>query len=152
MSLVVFVLATLLVCVAAGLYQTHKVERAANQAKFRGGRLPSPLPDGPYKGNAFTGLGKNWQGKVFDRNKNVGINQFADGQRYSFRTYAAPGLRDQDIQVLRIDYNQSGNPLWLRFVVDEIVQTTPGHYLGKIHVKIIPGLPFSLGYFELTNK
>jgi hypothetical protein len=152
MSLAILLLSVVLIAVAIGLYQTRKMERSANQAKFRGGQLPNPLPDGPYKGNAFTGLGRNWQGKVFNRSQSTGINQFADGQRYAFKTYAAAGLRDKDRQVLRIDYNQSGNPLWLRFIVDEIVQTSPGHYLGKIHVKIIPGLPFSLGYFELSSK
>jgi len=141
----------LLVGVVGGLYRTYRVEHSPNQAKFWGGHVPSTLPSGFFKGSALTGLGKNWQGKVFDRHKGKGINQFTDGKRYSFRVYPAAGLRDADMQVLRIDYNQPGNPWWLRFVVDEIVQVSPGHYLGKVHVKILPGLPFSLTYFELSS-
>lgn len=144
-------LLVLLVGIGAGLYQTRKIERSSNQAKFRSGSVPKPLPEGFYQGNEFTGLGKNWQGKVFDRANNTGINRFADGQRFTFTTYPAAGLRDKDTQVLRIDYNQKGNPWWLHFVVDEIVQTQPGHYLGKIHIKAIPGLTFTLGYFELSQ-
>ncbi len=136
---------------AIGLYQTRKVERDPGHAKFRRGSLPEPRPKGFLKGNVFTGLGQDWQGKVFDRAQQTGINRFVDGDRYAFKTYPAPGLRDKDIQALRIDYNQPGNPLWLRFIVDEIVETSPGRYLGKIHVKVIPGLPFTLGYFELTR-
>ena len=148
----ILLLIVILVGIAAGFYQTKKVERHANQARFRGGTLPSPLPDGFLKGKEFTGYGKAWRGKVFDRAEQTGINQFTDGQRYRFKTYPAPGLRDQDRQVLRIDYKQRGNPWWLRFVTDEIVQTDQGHYLGKIHIQVIPGLPFTIGYFELSSK
>ncbi len=150
--LAAFLVLVVLVGIAAGLYQTRKVEHSADQAKFRSGTVPEPLPDGFYQGNAFTGLGKNWQGKVFDRAKATGINQFAEGQRFTFTTYPAAGLRDHDRQVLRINYNQPGNPWWLHFVTDEIVQTQPGHYLGKIHIRPLPGLVFTLGYFELSQQ
>lgn len=143
-------LLALVALVVAGLYQTRRVERNQSHRKFQSGTLPEPLPDGFLKGNTFTGLGRDWRGKVFDRAKQTGINRFGDGQRYAFRTYPAAGLRDQDVRVLSIDYNQPGNPLWLRFIVDEIVETSPGHYLGKVHLKVIPGLPFSLTYFELS--
>jgi hypothetical protein len=146
------ILLVLLVGMAFALYRTRKVERGANQAKFRDGIVPKPLPNGFYKGSAFTGLGKHWQGKVFQRSNSTGINQFTDGQRYTFATYPATGLRDPDLQVLRIDYGQPGNPWWVRLITDEIVQTAPGHYLGKVHARFWPGLVFSLGYFELTAQ
>lgn len=141
-----------LLCLAMGLmigiYQTYKVERAPFQAKFRSGRASAPA--GFLKGTVSNALGTSWQGKVFDHSAATGINQFANGQRYPFRTYTAAGLRDHDVQVLRIDYNQPGNPWWLRFIADEITESTPGHYIGKIHLKL-PGITFSLGYFELTQ-
>ncbi len=150
--IVLFVVSFILfVLIVFGLYKTYKVEHSKNQAAFRGGKLPEPLPDGFYKGNLFKGLGANWQGKVFDQAQHTGINQFSDGQRFVFKTYQAQGLRDRNTTVLRIDYNQKGNPWWLHFVVDEIVEVEPGHYLGKVHLKIIPGLPFTVSYFELSK-
>ncbi len=147
----IFIGLGLLILISLGLYKTYKVEHSANQDLFRNGKLPNPLPDGFYKGNSFNGLGADWQGKVFDANKQTGINRFKNGQRYVFKTYEAQGLRDRATTVLRIDYNQPGNPWWLHFIVDEIVETSPGHYLGKVHLRIIPGLPFTLSYFELSK-
>ncbi len=134
-----------------GLVQTYKADHSPNQKLFLSGHVPNPLPEGFYKGNNFTGIGKDWQGKSFDRTRQTGINQFSDGQRYTFKTYEAHGLRDKQLNILKIDYNQPGNPWWLHFIVDEIVETSPGHYLGKVHLKVIPGLPFTLTYFELTK-
>ena len=128
------------IIIVVGVYQTYRVEHRPQQAVFRAGSLPDPLPDGAYKGFQNISMGADWQGKVFDRKNSSGINQFAHEQRYTFKTYAANGLRDGDKQVLRIDYNQPGNPWWLRYIVDEIVQTGPGKYQGKVHLKIIPGL------------
>jgi hypothetical protein len=141
----------LVIFIIVGLYKTFQVEHAANQKLFLSGRLPNPSPDGFYKGNAFTGRGKDWQGKLFDRVHQTGINRFSDGQRFVFKTYQARGLRDGNLTVLRIDYNQPGNPWWLHFIVDEVVETSPGHYLGKVHLKVIPDLPFTLTYFELSQ-
>ena len=151
LALSVLLAALILTSLAAGMYQTRKMERDPRHAIFRSGKLPSPPPDGFYKGTEFTGRGKSWQGKVFDRAASTGINQFTDGQRYRFKTYAAQGLRDKDKTVFRIDYNQPGNPWWLRFIVDEIVQIAPGQYQGKVHLQVIPGLPFTISYFELAS-
>lgn len=152
-ALGVLVVALALASLVAGAYQTRKMERDPRHAQFLAGKLPKPPPQGFMKGNQFTGFGKNWQGKVFTLGHlATGINQFSDGQRYPFKVEATDGLRDQGTAVLRINYNQPDNPWWLRFVVDEIVQTSPGHYLGKIHVQVIPGLPFTIGYFELSAQ
>jgi len=135
----------------AGTVQTYRVQHRPAQQQFTSGTVPALLPNGFHQGNPFSGIGKHWQGKVFDANNGTGINKFDDGERFVFKIYPATGLRDKQ-QVLKIDYNQPGNPLWLRFIVDEIVQTSPGHYLGKVHVRVIPGIVFTLTYFELTQK
>lgn len=139
---------TLLATVAVGLSRTYSVEHSINQPKFVKGSVPSP--NGFYKGNEQTGIGKSWQGKVFNQKEQTGINRFTDGEQFVFTTYRAKGLRDKNTEVLRIDYNQKENPWWLRwFIVDEIVEVKPDKYLGKVHLKLIPGMPFTLMYFEL---
>jgi hypothetical protein len=35
--------------------------------------------------------------------------------------------------------------------VDELVETSPEKYLGKLHIQIFPGLSFALGYFSLER-
>lgn len=151
LSLIVVVLLGFVFIGLLGTRKTQQIESSPKQKLFLSGKIPDPSPDGFYKGNAFTGFGKDWQGKVFDASKNSGINKFADGKRYVFKTYEAKGLRDKNLKVLRIDYSQPGNPWWLKFIVDEIVETSPGHYLGKMHLNVIPGMPFTLTYFELTK-
>ncbi len=138
--------------VAFGLYRTYKVEHSDNQAIFLKGSLPSNL-DGFYKGtvNSYHGT---WQGKTFFASQSKGINSFKDAgkdtTRYPFKTYSGTGLLD-GIQVLKIDYNVPENKFWTRFLLDEIVQTEPNNYVGKIHLRIIPGLPFTIGYFRLSK-
>lgn len=150
-SLLIMVSAALFAFVAVGLYQTYGVEHRIEQQKFLKGNLPKPKPDGFYKGNEQTGIGKNWRGKTFNQQAQTGVNTFTDGERYTFKTYESTGLRDHDTKVLRIDYNQPGNPWWLKFIVDEIVEVKPNNYLGKVHLKVIPNLPFTLMYFELSR-
>lgn len=145
------ILALLLVCLLIAMYQTYQVEHRPQQAAFRGGKLPTTLPNGFYKGEVPAGLRHGWQGKVFSAAAGTGINQFEHDQRFIFKIYPAPGLRDKHMQVLRIDYRQPGNPWWLHFITDEIVQTGPGHFLGKVHLRVMPGLTFSLTYFELAQ-
>ncbi len=84
-----------------------------------------------------------------------GINEFHGRDtfaRYPFRMEVGKALVDQNKQVLRIDYNIPANLPWIRFVLDEVVETRPGHFLGKMHLRIIPKLPFTLAYFELDKE
>jgi hypothetical protein len=100
-----------------------------------------------------------WLGKHFYAERNQGDNLFsrdsywlarlmwplyrgyrpAGGGAYhafAFRTAAGAGKADPDRQVLRIDYDLSGNPrLMVRRVLDELVQIGEGLYLGKAHLK-----------------
>lgn len=53
--------------------------------------------------------------------------------------------------VLKIDYAIPANPFWLRFILDEIVETEPGKLLGKVHIHLLPDLNFTLGFFTLEK-
>lgn len=134
-----------------GVFRTWKVQSNPLAQEFLKGKVPTNL-NGLYKGTV--NIKTTWQGKKFTSSTKTGTNMFknADGahERYSFKTYAGKGLQD-DILVLKIDYNLPENPLWLRFIVDELVQTAPRKYLGKLNVKLTPGLSFALGYFSLEK-
>ena len=134
-----------------GIMRTWRVQSNQIQQEFLKGNVPTNL-NGLYKGTV--NIKTTWQGKKFNSSKSTGINIFKDAndvrERYPFKTYVGKALQD-DIQVLKIDYNLPENPLWLRFVVDELVQTKPGKYLGKLNVKFPPGISFGLGYFTLEK-
>ncbi len=132
-----------------GALRTWGVQNSPNQKLFLGGRVPNPKPDGLYKGSV--GFRTTWQGKKFDASSSTGLNLINNNEVYPFKTYVAKGLLDNKQDVFKIDYNISKNPLWLRFILDEIVETGPNQYLGKVHLKIIPGISFSLGYFKLEK-
>ncbi|HSX41830.1 MAG TPA: hypothetical protein VLE93_00595 [Candidatus Saccharimonadales bacterium] len=149
--IIVAVLVVIFLLVLLGFeLRTMQVERDARQKQFAAGSLPSPLPDGFYTGvvNNYKG---GWTGKTFDLAAQTGINNFKDGNKlYPFKFYTGPGVRDKKIQTLKIDYNQPANSWWIRHIVDEVVQTSPNHFLGKIHVRWA-GLTFTIGYFTLAR-
>jgi hypothetical protein len=131
--------------------KTILVERDPQQQIFVTGHLPSPLPNGFYRGSSSI-VPKVWIGKTFNLEKMIGINNFNGGiEHYPFTFYASQSLKDKQLQVIKIDYNQPQNPWWVRFIVDEVVATdTPSGYLGKINLRFA-GLTFSVGYFTLTK-
>lgn len=139
-----------------GIVLNARYDNRPEAIEFASGQFPASALDGSYKGNQFTGLGKDWLGKNFNARENKGINNFSSEtagkseQRYPFATSKATGLRNSDLEVLQLDYNQPSNPFWMQFIKDELVQTAPGEYLGKIHVKLGP-LVFTLGYFRLEK-
>lgn len=137
-----------------GYYRTVLSERSPKQAVFAQGTIPSPAPDGLLRGSV-EGLQVAWKGKKIDAKHHAGINVFAgehgDEERYPFIIYPAKGLGDPDLDVLRIDYDLPGNPFWLRRITDELVQVENGTYLGKVHIRILPGYPFTMGYFQLEQ-
>lgn len=136
-----------------GLYRTILTQTSKDQALFLSGSVPRDMPDGLYKGQV-PGHTFTWQGKKFDAKTNTGINVFKDNgeihDNYPFTFYKTKGLQDTNLDVIRIYYNLPQNPLWLRFVVDEIVEIKPGKYLGKLHINVF-GIDAALGYFELEK-
>ena len=140
----------ILLPLSLGLVRTWQTQNSPNQKKILSGKIPSPKPDGLYKG--LVNFKTSWQGKKFDAKNSTGINIINEKQVYPFKTYIGKGLQDKNLDVFKIDYNIPQNPFWLRFILDEIVETTSGKYLGKIHINLIPYLPFSLGYFRLEKS
>lgn len=142
------------VIMGLGIAVTWSTQHGELQTTFLKGKAPAELPDGPYIGTV-SGYAGNWRGKEFIRSKKAGLNRFGEGDKlerlYPFALYPAKGLRDTQLDVLKLDYNVSGNPEWLKLVTDEIVEIEPGHFLGKVHLRLVPGYPFALGYFELRK-
>lgn len=155
--------AILMICVVGvmllgAVFFNVRSDRTQEAKAFLGGSLPSPELDGTFGGNKFTGLGEDWLGKHFFAATDSGINNFKSKtnsqnteQRFTFTTRPAPGLRNKHQQVLQLDYNVTGNPWWLRHIRDEIVQTAPGQYTGKIHVKVW-FMVVTIGHFQLSSN
>lgn len=142
------------VVVAAGLARTLQTQRSPKQNEFLAGRVPSEMPDGFYEGSADFNT-DSWKGKSFDQVERRVVNVFDSGgtrrDQFRFRTYIRAGLQDPEIEVLKIDYDIPENPRWLRRVLDEVVEVGDGKLLGKVHARLVPGLPFTLGYFRLEK-
>ncbi len=151
-------------------------EHSGYQKQFEAGAAPNPAPDGFYRGTAHVLLGVDvpWMGKSFDRANRLGFNIFtpagasvlkilapfykrytvnADGNTiaYYFKTRTAPGLKDPELNVVKLDYDSPENPSSIRIILDEIVEIAPEQYLGKIHVKVFPGYYSTIGYFGLKK-
>lgn len=137
-----------------GYVRTYMVEQKSEQVSFTKGTADLSALDGDYNGVAH-GYSGTWQGKTIFKNKQTGINRFLYGekleQKYPFALSVHKALRDTGKDVIVLNYNQLGNPWWLKYIVDEIVQTGPQEYLGKVHVKITSDIVFTLGYFSLTK-
>jgi len=150
-GLLVFI--PLAVYVVVGTVFSIRARSLPNQALFSKGEFPDPLPDGDMQGHAI--YQASWLGKSFTAKDNRGINRFNENGRTAkhipFITYKGYGVNDPELEVLKIDYNIPGNPIYLRFILDEIVEVAPGQYLGKLHVRIIPFLPFTIEYFTLNS-
>ena len=157
---------------------------------FRAGTAPDPPPEGflpgrplatsiwgPFDSFALWLAGRwmPWQGKIFDRENQTGVNSFAQApatraalraafpgytaerstaariEAFPFRNRVAPGELDPDVSVLKIDYDFEANPaLLIRRILDELVQIAPGRYLGKILYR--GGVRFHpMGFFSLRT-
>lgn len=137
--------------------RSHQTEAKPEQAEFKKGKVPAVQPDGFLKGSVpgRTTVPGGWMGKTFAAAENTGRNVFEKNgvrtEKYPFKTYVTKGLRDPELQVLAIDYDIPGNSFWLKWVLDEIVETAPGTYLGKAHLRILPGIPFTITFFRLDR-
>jgi len=160
-----------------GSLTTFFVERSPYQQTFVAGRAPDPLPDGFHPGEAHVLLDKQtpWLGKSFDAKNQIGFNIFTPlGARilkfasplyqkfsvneegatraYYFKTYIGKGKKDVNTDVFKLDYDMPENPFWIRAILDEVVEIAPQQYLGKIHVRLLPGFFITIGYFGLRKQ
>jgi hypothetical protein len=155
---------------------TKLVEQSSRQTEFAKGTLPFEPPNGFYRGSALL-LGDRqtpWLGKSFDPANRTGINIFTpkgasllktltpsyklfqkntDGntEAYFFKTSIEPGIKDPGQQVFKLDYDSPENPLIIRIILDEMIETAPDQFLGKVHVKVFPGFFATVGFFGLRS-
>lgn len=156
---------------------SSRMQRATYQDSFARGQVPQPQLDGFYPGVSHIafGLPVPWLGKRIVRTPEGGTNIFSglggtlariltprykhfghesDGtvSGYNFKTVTGVGLRDPQVQVLKLDYNIPENPGLIRIIYDELVQVDPGRYLGKVYVQLLPGWFLFVGFFELRAR
>lgn len=156
---------------------TFIIERSPYQPAFVAGRAPDQGPDGFHPGEAHVLFDKKtpWLGKQFDRQAQIGFNIFTplgarilkvasplyqkfsvneegNTRAYYFKTYIGKGRKDVNTDVFKLDYDMPENPFWIRAILDEVVEIAPREYLGKIHVKFLPGFFVTIGYFGLREQ
>jgi hypothetical protein len=178
--MVVWMLVSVAIALVAwlGLWMliTFLVGRSARQAQFVAGSAPSEAPDGFYRGSAYL-LGNGpvpWLGKSFESGNQKGFNIFtpqgasllkvmtpfyrlfrknADGNTdaYYFKTSVSQGFRDKEIDTFKLDYDSPENPFLIRIILDEIVESGPREFLGKVHMKVFPGYYATIGFFGLRK-
>jgi len=178
--IVLWLLISVLIAVAAWLgfwsLMTFVSGKSKWQEKFVAGSLPDPPPDGFYHGAAYLLGGRPvpWLGKSFEISNNKGFNIFtptgasllkiltplyklfrlnSDGNTdaYYFKTSTSEGFRDKQIDTFKLDYDSAENPFLIRIILDEIVETAPQEYLGKVHMKVFPGYYATIGFFGLRK-
>ncbi len=144
--------------IAVALYFVSRTARDPQRARFAEGHVPDPPPDGAYRGAVpgYERLAWFWHGKRFDAAAGTGVNLVGDAahvrEACPFRTYVASRMDQQEGHVLRVDYDIPENPFWLRRCADELVELEPGRYLGKAFIRLIPGHPFGMLFFELRAQ
>jgi hypothetical protein len=154
LPLIVFltiILGTLYIVLKA---RTIYIQTTPEQKIFQNGHLPTTAPQGEYRGKVKN-LDTSWIGKEFFPERSGGSNNFRENleivKKYPFKTYTGQGLMDSKQEVFKIDYAIPQNPFWLKYILDEIVETEPGKFLGKVHFHLHPSLNFTLGYFTLEK-
>lgn len=154
-GLIIFALFLVGMFLLLGYGRTYVVERQPEQTIFTKGAADVSGLDGDYVGVAHGYSGTTWQGKTVFGDTHSGINRFKYetglATKYPFKIFTAKALRDDNKEIIKLDYNQLGNPWWLKYIVDEMVQVGPQEYLGKVHVKISKHIVFTLGYFSLSK-
>ena len=158
MPIKIILTVVVLICLGYGavyMYQSAKIRSNPNQKLFIGGRIPTPALDGFYRGSAFNFDG-DWQGKRFEASNLVGINVFKEtdsriAERHRFKTYVSRGLQDP-IETFKLDYRVPGNIWWIKFFIDEVIEISPGEYLGKIYLRPFGLIAIPTGYFKLSQE
>lgn len=141
--------AVVIILVVGAFLRTWQVENSENQKIFAANGAPNPALEGFYPGTVNLPIKVTWVGKNFNAASSTGANVF-EGSREDYPFTALVGVNGQST-VLNISYDLPQNPFWIKPIVDQIVETSPGHYLGKITLHLIPNYPFSLGFFRLQR-
>lgn len=148
LELILFLLLLLILAFIRSLI----LENSSKQKAFIKGRLPSKL-QGFYPGTAL--ITGPWLGKSFNPESSSGINVISsNGDRknvFPFKTEEGISLTNKNLKVLKIDYDIKENPFWVRIVLDELVETSSGNYLGKAYLRLMPNFPLSVMFFKLTK-
>jgi hypothetical protein len=115
-------------------------------------QLPPSLagPVRAFAGHArFPWLGKSFQSLGAERGE--GINRiFRESiRRYRFDTFVGPS-RAGAFDALQLDYDNPGNPFFIRPIKDEVRELRPGLWLGQAWLQL-RGEPHLVLYFGLTK-
>jgi hypothetical protein len=146
------VAAFVLIAFALVFFRNWQVENSAEQKIFAANSAPARL-DGFYQGSVNLPIKITWMGKNFNAASSTGTNIFEDaasGQRTAYPFSTTVGTHGSST-VLNISYDSAENPFWVRPILDQVVETGPDHYLGKITLRMIPNYPLSLGFFRLQK-
>ena len=99
----------------------------------------------PWRGKSFTPLSDG---------RGEGINRvFSDAKPsrwFRFETFLAPS-RAGSFDAFQLDYDNPGNPFFIRAIKDEIREVSPRLYLGQAYV-VLFGKPRLALYFGLTSR
>ncbi len=176
LTLIVILVSILIVLIAGLAVLTWISEHGRYQKPFISGKLPAHAPDGFHPGSAHVlfDMQTPWLGKSFVASEQKGFNIFTptgaailaiatpfytlfsknhegNTHAYYFNTSKTKGVRDPEVDVIRLDYSDPQNPWIIRIIVDEIVEIKPHQYLGKIHIRLPFGLFATVGYFGLKK-
>jgi hypothetical protein len=98
-----------------------------------------------------------WRGKTFtskEAGRGEGINRvFGDRKPrlwFRFETFVAPS-RAGDFEAVQLDYDNPGNPGFIRAIKDEVREVAPGLYLGLAYF-MLRGRPRLVLYFGLQKR
>ena len=154
LTLLKFLIVIIVAFFALGYYRTYQMQHNALAEEFSKGSLPILDLDGFYKGSANFPTGP-WLGKSINKDTQSGVNILGtitgQSERFHFKTSTVTGLQDKNLQVVKLDYDLPGNSFIIKPVLDEVVETAPGKYLGKVHFRLPYIPPFTLAYFRLEK-
>jgi hypothetical protein len=148
--------AVVIVLLVIAELRSWQVQNSPQQKLFAAGKIPISPPEGFYSGYVPGLSGSPWQGKRFDAANRSGVNIFvSDGKasaKYPFHTSVGVSSADRQLQVFKINYNNSANTWWIRLFLDEVVLVKPDLFLGKLSINIVPGRPYQIVFFELKRQ
>ena len=86
--------------------------------------------------SVFPWLGKSFRAERTDPARGTGINRvFTDKTRwFRFDTFIAPS-RAGNFDAFQLDYDNPGNPFFIRAIKDEVRELRPGLFLGQAYLK-----------------